>query len=180
MPDGGTQPNPVSTIILAAGEGTRMRSAIPKVLHRIAGRTLVDHAVRAVAGIDPDHLVVVVGHGREQVTEHLVEVTKNVGRPVTVAYQEKQRGTGHAVSCALNELPVELAGTVLVSYGDVPLLTTNTLRTLLAAHADGGYGATVLTSVVTDPTGYGRIIRDAAGLVTGIVEQADATAAQRA
>ncbi|HEX4703661.1 MAG TPA: bifunctional UDP-N-acetylglucosamine diphosphorylase/glucosamine-1-phosphate N-acetyltransferase GlmU, partial [Pseudonocardiaceae bacterium] len=154
--------------------------AIPKVLHRIAGRTLVDHAVRAVAGIDPDHLVVVVGHGRDQVTEHLVEVTKNVGRPVTVAYQEKQRGTGHAVSCALNQLPVELAGTVLVTYGDVPLLTTNTLRTLLAAHADGGYGATVLTSVVTDPTGYGRIIRDAAGLVTGIVEQADATAAQRA
>jgi bifunctional UDP-N-acetylglucosamine pyrophosphorylase/glucosamine-1-phosphate N-acetyltransferase len=170
----------VSTIILAAGEGTRMRSTTPKILHRIAGRTLVDHAVRAVAGIEPDHLVVVVGHGREQVTEHITEVTKTIGRPVTVAFQEHQRGTGHAVSCALAELPADLTGTVLVSYGDVPLLTTDTLHALLAAHADGGYGATVLTSVVADPTGYGRIIRDDDGLVTGIVEQADATAAQRA
>jgi bifunctional UDP-N-acetylglucosamine pyrophosphorylase/glucosamine-1-phosphate N-acetyltransferase len=185
MPNGGTNqltkpPGPVSTIILAAGEGTRMRSAIPKVLHRIAGRTLVDHAVRAVAGVEPDHLVVVVGHGREQVTEHLTEVTKTTGVPITVAFQQHQNGTGHAVSCALAELPAGLAGTVLVSYGDVPLLTTDTLCGLLAAHADGGYGATVLTSVVADPTGYGRIIRDDSGLVTGIVEQADATAAQRA
>src|SRR5882757_6884447 len=171
---------PVSTIILAAGEGTRMRSAIPKVLHRIAGRTLVDHAVRAVAGVEPDHLVVVVGHGREQVTEHLTEVTKTTGRPITVAFQEHQRCTGHAVSCALAELPAGLAGTVVVSYGDVPLLTTDTLCGLLAAHADGGYGATALTSVVADPTGYGRIIRDDDSLVTGIIEQADATAAQRA
>src|ERR1700759_4527800 len=137
---------PVSTIILAAGEGTRMRSATPKVLHRIAGRTLVEHAVRAVAGVAPDHLVVVVGHGREQVTEHLTDVTKSVGLPVTVAVQDKQQGTGHAVSCALAELPSGLGGTVLVSYGDVPLLETATLRALLAAHAAGGFSATVLTS----------------------------------
>jgi bifunctional UDP-N-acetylglucosamine pyrophosphorylase/glucosamine-1-phosphate N-acetyltransferase len=185
MPNGGTNDltrasGPVSTIILAAGEGTRMRSAVPKVLHRIAGRTLVDHAVRAVAGIGPDHLVVVVGHGRAQVTEHLTEVAKTTGIAITVAWQEHQRGTGHAASCALAELPADLAGTVLVSYGDVPLLTTDTLHALLAAHADGGFGATVLSSVVADPTGYGRIIRDDNGLVTGIVEQADATAAQRA
>jgi bifunctional UDP-N-acetylglucosamine pyrophosphorylase/glucosamine-1-phosphate N-acetyltransferase len=171
---------PVSTIILAAGEGTRMRSATPKVLHRIAGRTLVEHAVRAVAGVEPDHLVVVVGHGRDQVTDHLTEVTKAVGRPVTVAVQDHQRGTGHAVSCALAELPADLDGTVLVSYGDVPLLTTDTLHALLIAHTAAGHGATVLTSVVADPTGYGRIIRDAEGMVTGIVEQADATEAQRA
>ncbi|HEY0804018.1 MAG TPA: bifunctional UDP-N-acetylglucosamine diphosphorylase/glucosamine-1-phosphate N-acetyltransferase GlmU [Pseudonocardiaceae bacterium] len=171
---------PVSTIILAAGEGTRMRSATPKVLHRIAGRTLVEHAVRAVAGVEPDHLVVVVGHGREQVTDHLTEVTKAVGRPVTVAVQDHQRGTGHAVSCALAELPADLGGTVLVSYGDVPLLTTDTLHALLIAHTAAGHGATVLTSVVADPTGYGRIIRDGDGMVTGIVEQADATEAQRA
>jgi bifunctional UDP-N-acetylglucosamine pyrophosphorylase/glucosamine-1-phosphate N-acetyltransferase len=171
---------PVSTIILAAGEGTRMRSATPKVLHRIAGRTLAEHAVRAVAGVEPDHLVVVVGHGREQVTDHLAEVAKNIGCPVTVAVQDQQRGTGHAVRCALAELPAGIGGTVVVSYGDVPLLETDTLRSLLAAHAGGGFSATVLTSVLDDPTGYGRIVRDADGLVAGIVEQGDATAEQRA
>ncbi|HEX4720921.1 MAG TPA: bifunctional UDP-N-acetylglucosamine diphosphorylase/glucosamine-1-phosphate N-acetyltransferase GlmU, partial [Pseudonocardiaceae bacterium] len=145
-----------------------------------AGRTLVEHAVRAVAGVDPEHLVVVVGHGREQVIDHLTEVTKTVGRPVTVAVQEQQHGTGHAVSCALAELPAGSTGTVLVSYGDVPLLTSDTLRALLLTHRDNGYGATVLTAVVTDPTGYGRIVRDADGLVTHIVEQKDATEAQRA
>ena len=179
MPEDGTHGR-LSTIILAAGEGTRMRSATPKVLHRIAGRTLVEHAVRAVAGVDPDHLVVVVGHGRDQVAEHLAELTEIVGRPVTVAVQEKQRGTGHAVSCALAELPADLTGTVVVSYGDVPLLATDTLRDLLAAHAAGGHSVTVLTSVVGDPTGYGRIVRDADGLVTAIVEQADASAEQKA
>jgi bifunctional UDP-N-acetylglucosamine pyrophosphorylase / glucosamine-1-phosphate N-acetyltransferase len=171
---------PVSTIILAAGEGTRMRSATPKVLHTIAGRTLVEHAVRAVAGVEPAHLVVVVGHGRDAVAEHLTEVTKNVGRPITVAHQDQQRGTGHAVSCALAELPAGLGGTVVVSYGDVPLLTTDTLRALLVEHAAGSFSATVLTSDVADPTGYGRIIRDADGLVAGIVEQADATEEQLA
>jgi bifunctional UDP-N-acetylglucosamine pyrophosphorylase/glucosamine-1-phosphate N-acetyltransferase len=179
MPEDVTN-GPVSTIILAAGEGTRMRSATPKVLHRIAGRTLIEHAVRAVAGVEPDNLVVVVGHGRDLVAEQLTEVTKNIGRPVTVAHQDKQSGTGHAVSCALRELPADLTGTVLVSYGDVPLLESDTLRALLAAHIDGGFSATVLTSVVADPTGYGRIIRDDSGLVTGIVEQADATVEQQA
>ncbi|HEY3752219.1 MAG TPA: bifunctional UDP-N-acetylglucosamine diphosphorylase/glucosamine-1-phosphate N-acetyltransferase GlmU [Pseudonocardiaceae bacterium] len=171
---------PVSTIILAAGEGTRMRSATPKVLHRIAGRTLAEHAVRAVAGVTPDHLVVVVGHGREQVTEHLDEVAKNIDCPITVAVQDQQRGTGHAVRCALAELPAGIGGTVVVSYGDVPLLETDTLRALLAEHAAAGYSATVLTSVVDNPTGYGRIVRGVDGLVTGIVEQADATPEQQA
>ncbi len=179
MPEDVTH-GPVSTIILAAGEGTRMRSATPKVLHRIAGRTLVEHAVRAVAGVGPDHLVVVIGHGGDRVAEHLAEVTKNVGRPITIAHQDKQRGTGHAVSCALKELPDGLTGTVVVSYGDVPLLATRTLHDLLAAHAAGGHSATVLTSVVADPTGYGRIVRDTDGAVAGIVEQADATPEQRA
>lgn len=169
---------PVSTIVLAAGEGTRMRSATPKVLHRIAGRTLVEHAVRAVAGVEPDHLVVVIGHGRDVVADHLSEVAKHVGKPVTVAYQERQNGTGHAVTCALEALPPGLGGTVVVSYGDVPLLATETVRALLAAHAAGGHCVTVLTSVVADPTGYGRIVRDDSGLVEGIVEQADATPAQ--
>ncbi len=171
---------PLTTIILAAGEGTRMRSATPKVLHSIAGRTLLGHCVRAVAGVEPDHLVVVVGHGRQRVADHLGEVAKSIDRPVTVAVQEQQHGTGHAVSCGLAELPADLTGTVLVTYGDVPLLETETLRSLLAAHTAGGHGVTLLTSVFADPTGYGRIIRDAAGTVTGIVEQADGTPEQLA
>jgi bifunctional UDP-N-acetylglucosamine pyrophosphorylase/glucosamine-1-phosphate N-acetyltransferase len=169
---------PLSTLILAAGEGTRMRSATPKVLHPIAGRPLVEHAVRAAAGLDPDHLVVVVGHGRDAVGEHLDSVGKALGRPVATAVQESQNGTGHAVSCALAELPSALTGTVLVSYGDVPLLDTDTLSALLAAHRAGGNAVTVLTAVLAQPGGYGRIVRDADGVVTGIVEHKDATPEQ--
>ncbi|NKQ56677.1 bifunctional UDP-N-acetylglucosamine diphosphorylase/glucosamine-1-phosphate N-acetyltransferase GlmU [Amycolatopsis sp. K13G38] len=169
---------PLSTLVLAAGEGTRMRSTTPKVLHPIAGRPLVEHAVRAAAGLEPEHLVVVVGHGREAVAEHLDQVGKALGRPVTTAVQEVQKGTGHAVSCALDALPGGLTGTVVVSYGDVPLLDTATLSALLAEHRDSGHVVTVLTAVAPDPTGYGRIIRDATGAVRGIVEQRDATEEQ--
>ncbi|WP_435061269.1 bifunctional UDP-N-acetylglucosamine diphosphorylase/glucosamine-1-phosphate N-acetyltransferase GlmU [Amycolatopsis thermoflava] len=169
---------PLSTVILAAGEGTRMRSNTPKVLHPLAGRPLVEHAVRAAAGLSPDHLVVVVGHGREAVAEHLGKVGEALGRPVATAVQEKQNGTGDAVSCALSVLPEGLPGTVLVSYGDVPLLDTETMAALLAEHRENGHAVTVLTSVVADPTGYGRIVRDAAGAVTAIVEQKDATPEQ--
>jgi bifunctional UDP-N-acetylglucosamine pyrophosphorylase / glucosamine-1-phosphate N-acetyltransferase len=164
---------PLSTIVLAAGEGTRMRSAVPKVLHRIAGRTLVEHAVRAAAGLSPEHLAVVIGHGRDLVREHL----DGLDEKLTVAVQETQRGTGHAVSCALQALP-ELTGTVLVTYGDVPLLDTATLQALLAEHTGSGNAVTVLTAVVFDPTGYGRILRGADGGVTGIVEHKDATEEQ--
>jgi len=168
----------LSTVVLAAGEGTRMRSATPKVLHPIAGRPLVDHAVRAAAGLAPDHLVVVVGHGREAVTAHLGRLGDALGRPVGIAVQEVQQGTGHAVACALEALPADLTGTVVVSYGDVPLLDTETLSALLAEHHAGKHAVTVLTSVLVDPTGYGRILRDADGKVMGIVEQRDATAGQ--
>ncbi|WP_236789360.1 bifunctional UDP-N-acetylglucosamine diphosphorylase/glucosamine-1-phosphate N-acetyltransferase GlmU [Amycolatopsis sp. GM8] len=165
----------LSTLVLAAGEGTRMRSTTPKVLHPIAGRPLVDHAVRAAAGLDPEHLVVVVGHGREAVAAHLDELGKTLGRPIATAVQEVQHGTGHAVSCGLDVLPAAPTGTVLVSYGDVPLLDTETLAALLAEHHDEGNVVTVLTAVLDDPTGYGRIIRDPDGAVRGIVEQRDAT-----
>src|SRR5205823_2930542 len=133
----GVEPRPgagIHAVLLAAGEGTRMRSSIPKVLHRIAGRTLIGHAVRAADGMRPDHLVVVVGHGRKAVAEHLDELAADLDRPVTTAVQEEQRGTGHAVSCALTALPEQLTGTVLVSYGDVPLLEADTLRALYAEH----------------------------------------------
>ncbi|APU12808.1 MULTISPECIES: bifunctional UDP-N-acetylglucosamine diphosphorylase/glucosamine-1-phosphate N-acetyltransferase GlmU [Actinoalloteichus] len=175
----GESTGPISTVILAAGEGTRMRSATPKVLHRIAGRALVEHAVHAASGLDPDHLVVVVGHGREQVTDHLDAVGHRIGRPLTTAVQDEQKGTGHAVSCALAELPAGLTGTVLVSYGDVPLLDTDTLAALLAEHSAAGNAVTVLTAELPDPTGYGRVLRDADGAVTGIVEHKDATESQR-
>ncbi|GAA3855378.1 bifunctional UDP-N-acetylglucosamine diphosphorylase/glucosamine-1-phosphate N-acetyltransferase GlmU [Saccharothrix violaceirubra] len=173
-------PTPVSTIVLAAGEGTRMRSATPKVLHRVAGRSLVEHAVRAAAGTDPDHLAVVVGHGRVAVAEHLDSLATALDRKVTVAVQEEQNGTGHAVGCGLAELPVDLTGTVVVTYGDVPLLDAQTLRALLLEHGERGNAVTVLTAVVTDPTGYGRIVRDADGAVARIVEQKDASPVEQA
>ncbi|HEX7662031.1 MAG TPA: bifunctional UDP-N-acetylglucosamine diphosphorylase/glucosamine-1-phosphate N-acetyltransferase GlmU [Pseudonocardiaceae bacterium] len=181
--------NGVSAIVLAAGEGTRMRSAAPKVLHKLAGRTLVEHAVRAAAGVEPEHLVVVVGHGRDRVIEHLEELADALERPLTIAVQLEQHGTGHAVSCALRALVPDPAtnghsggptGTVLVSYGDVPLLETATLRALLDEHARTGAAVTVLTSVVDDPTGYGRVVRDDSGAVLAIVEHKDATPEQRA
>jgi bifunctional UDP-N-acetylglucosamine pyrophosphorylase / glucosamine-1-phosphate N-acetyltransferase len=160
----------LTTIVLAAGEGTRMRSATPKVLHRVAGRTLVEHAVRAAAGLEPANLAVVVGHGREQVSEHLNQLDPKI----TIAVQESQNGTGHAVTCALAKLP-EPAGIVLVTYGDVPLLDTATLSALLAEHTSAGNAITVLTAAVEDPSGYGRIVRDERGAVTAIVEHRDAT-----
>ena len=166
---------PVSMILLAAGEGTRMRSATPKVLHRLAGRPLVEHAVRAAAGLNPEDLVVVVGHGRDAVGAHLENLAEPLGRKITTAVQEEQRGTGHAVACGLREIQSRPDATVLVSYGDVPLLDSETLHALLAEHRETGNAVTVLSAVVDDPTGYGRMLRDSAGQVTGIVEQKDAT-----
>src|SRR5918998_644568 len=175
VPDG----HPPAVIVLAAGEGRRMRSATPKVLHPMSGRPLVEHAVRAAAGLDPQHLAVVVGHGRDAVTAHLQAVAAVLGRAIEAPVQSERNGTGHAVSCALDVLPADLAGTVLVSYGDVPLLDTVTLAGLLDAHRRASHTVTVLSACVADPTGYGRIVRDADGEVTGIVEHRDATEAQR-
>ncbi|WP_020496127.1 bifunctional UDP-N-acetylglucosamine diphosphorylase/glucosamine-1-phosphate N-acetyltransferase GlmU [Sciscionella marina] len=168
----------LSTIVLAAGEGTRMRSRIPKMLHRIAGRTLVEHAVRAVAALSPGHLVAVTGHGREEVGAHLTELGERIGARVETAVQEQQLGTGHAVACGLAALPEDLTGTVVVTYGDVPLLDTATIEELLTEHTERGNAVTALSAVVPDPTGYGRIVRES-GAVTGIVEHKDANAEQR-
>jgi bifunctional UDP-N-acetylglucosamine pyrophosphorylase/glucosamine-1-phosphate N-acetyltransferase len=165
-----------AVIVLAAGEGTRMRSATPKVLHEIGGRSLVGHAVAAADGLAADRLVVVVGHGREQVTAHLAQVAPHA----RTAVQAEQLGTGHAVQQALPEAGDVASGTVVVTYGDVPLLTAATLQALVAEHASAGNAVTVLTARVADPTGYGRIVRDAAGTVAAIVEHRDATAEQRA
>ena len=165
-----------AVIVLAAGEGTRMKSAVPKVLHPIAGRSLLEHAIRAAEQLDPEHLAVVVRHKRELVAAHVAHVAPTA----VVADQDEVKGTGRAAECGLDKLPADLTGTVVVTYGDVPMLTTETLSALCAAHADGGNAVTVMTAQVPDPQGYGRIVRDADGQVVAIVEQKDATEEQRA
>ncbi len=171
-----TDPTPVSAvIILAAGEGKRMRSTKPKVLHEIGGRSLVGHAVAAAEELGAGRLVVVIGHGRDSVAAHLAEVA-----PAAVtAVQDQQLGTGHAVQCALDACGDVTGGTVVVTYGDVPLLTGQTLHDLVSQHERDGNAVTVLTARVADPTGYGRIVRTADGAVGAIVEHRDATAQQR-
>ncbi|MEU5533164.1 bifunctional UDP-N-acetylglucosamine diphosphorylase/glucosamine-1-phosphate N-acetyltransferase GlmU [Streptomyces sp. NPDC020362] len=168
---------PAAVVVLAAGEGTRMKSATPKVLHQICGRSLVGHVLAAAGELDPANLVVVVGHAREQVAAHLAEIDP----AVRTAVQAQQNGTGHAVRMGLEELGGSVDGTVVVVCGDTPLLTGETLTQLAATHHADGNAVTVLTAEVPDATGYGRIVRDgASGAVTAIVEHKDATEAQRA
>ncbi|GAA3499201.1 hypothetical protein GCM10019016_063050 [Streptomyces prasinosporus] len=167
---------PAAVVVLAAGEGTRMKSATPKVLHDICGRSLVGHVLAAAGELEPESLVVVVGHAREQVTAHLAEVAPEV----RTAVQEQQNGTGHAVRMGLEELGGAVDGTVVVVCGDTPLLTGGTLRRLAATHSSDGNAVTVLTAEVPDATGYGRIVRDGSGAVTAIVEHKDASEEQRA
>ena len=152
-----------------------MKSATPKVLHAIGGRSLVGHALAAAMGLSPQHLAVVIGHGRDQVEPHI----RAEAPQATLVVQDEQLGTGHAVQVALEALP-ELSGTVLVTYGDVPLLTTATLDHLVATHEADGHAVTVLTAHLEQPFGYGRILRGAAGDVAAIVEEKDATDEQRA
>ncbi|MFB7126686.1 bifunctional UDP-N-acetylglucosamine diphosphorylase/glucosamine-1-phosphate N-acetyltransferase GlmU [Kitasatospora sp. NPDC056273] len=169
-----------AVVVLAAGGGTRMKSnKLPKVLHEVCGRSLVGHAVSAARELTPGQLVVVVGHQRELVVAHLTE-----HYPATrTAVQAEQNGTGHAVRTALESLAADgavLDGTVIVTAGDSPLLTGETLRRLADAHTAQQNGVTVLTAVVPEPFGYGRILRDEDGTVAAIVEERDASATQRA
>ncbi|MFB7497858.1 bifunctional UDP-N-acetylglucosamine diphosphorylase/glucosamine-1-phosphate N-acetyltransferase GlmU [Streptomyces sp. NPDC056161] len=169
--------HPAAVVVLAAGEGTRMKSATPKVLHEICGRSLVGHVLAAARELSPQELVVVVGHAREQVAAHLAELDPQA----RTAVQDRQNGTGHAVRMAVEELGGGVDGTVIVVCGDTPLLTGETLRRLAAAHHGEGNAVTVLTAEVPDATGYGRIVRDGvSGAVTEIVEHKDADEAQRA
>lgn len=158
-----------------------MRSATPKVLHTLAGRSLLGHALAAAGSLEPQRLVVVVRHCRDEVAAHALEVAPGV----LVADQDDIPGTGRAVQCALAALDADpgapVDGPVVVMAGDVPLLDGGTLAELLAAHEADGNAVTVLTTEVEDPTGYGRILREpGTGDVLGIVEQRDATAEQRA
>ncbi|MBF6240280.1 Bifunctional protein GlmU [Nocardia otitidiscaviarum] len=175
-------PQQTAVVVLAAGAGTRMRSKTPKVLHPLGGRSMLAHALHAANEIDPAHLITVVGHDREQVGAAVGRVSAELGREVTLAVQEEQRGTGHAVQCALTALPADFSGDLLVTYADVPLLDGHTLNALLDEHrsyADSS-AVTVLTFEPDDPNGYGRIMRDANGRVLEIVEHADATPEQAA
>ena len=151
-----------------------MKSATPKVLHTIGGRTLLGHAIVAARGVDPHHLAIVVRHERDLVAAHIAEVDASA----VIADQDAVKGTGRAVECALDALPPRLEGTVLVTYGDVPLLTAEALRGLCEAHAASQSVVTVITATLPDPSGYGRILRAPDGSVEGIVEQKDATSSQ--
>jgi bifunctional UDP-N-acetylglucosamine pyrophosphorylase/glucosamine-1-phosphate N-acetyltransferase len=166
---------PAAVIILAAGEGTRMKSDTPKVLHEICGDTLLGHVLATAREPDPVRLIVVVGHRRREVTEFLNRHAPDA----EVVVQHRQGGTGHAVRTVIEEVGLD-HGTIVVTYADAPLLRGSTLTALVREHQAQQAAATVLTARLADPTGYGRIIRDDSGAFLAIIEQADATEQQRA
>ncbi len=166
---------PAAVIILAAGEGTRMKTRTPKVLHVVCGRTMLGHVLATARELAPQRLIVVTGQARGQVAGQLAEHAPDA----SVVVQERRGGTGHAVRTVIESVGM-IAGTIVVTYADTPLLRSQTLAGLVAAHDAAGAAVTVLTAIVDDPAGYGRIVRDPAGGFAGIVEDSDATAGQRA
>jgi bifunctional UDP-N-acetylglucosamine pyrophosphorylase / glucosamine-1-phosphate N-acetyltransferase len=163
----------VTALVLAAGQGTRMKSDLAKVLHEMAGRPLLGHVLGCLDELGVGRTVAVIGHQREQVKATFPDAG------VDWAIQAEQRGTGHAVLMAGPQLE-DFGGTLLVVCGDTPLLRSRTLHELLAGHASSGAAATVLSMRLPDPTGYGRIVRDPNGDLLAIVEHRDATPEQRA
>lgn len=159
-------------VILAAGKGTRMRSSLPKVLHRVAGRPLIHYPLAALQAAGASPLVAVLGHGAE-------EVRKSLDSGVKVALQTRQLGTGHALASARKALK-NFSGTVVVAGGDGPLLTARSIKALLTQHRSRRNAATVMTAQLTDPTGYGRILRDRQGSLVGILEHKEASPRQLA
>lgn len=159
---------PLHIVILAAGKGTRMYSALPKVLHRIGGETMLGRVIRTAQSLSPQSITAVIGHGKEQVRQ-------TIQADINWVEQTEQLGTGHALKTALPVLPEQ--GKTLVLYGDVPLTDAQTMRQLVDAAADG---VALLTDILDNPTGYGRIIRNDAGQVIAIVEEKDADAGQKA
>jgi bifunctional UDP-N-acetylglucosamine pyrophosphorylase/glucosamine-1-phosphate N-acetyltransferase len=167
----------VSAIVLAAGAGTRMRSDRPKPLHRICGRPMVMHVIHALEKLHPERTAIVVGHGAELVTKRVQE-TAPAWANVAFAEQHQQRGTGDATAIGMSALggdDYDDDAIVVVLPGDTPLLAAETLDDLVATHVANANAATMLTSVMTDPTGYGRVIRASDGRVLRIVEQRDGT-----
>ena len=156
-------------IVLAAGEGTRMKSSTPKVMHQIAGRTIIGHVLNEVNLLNPKEVRVVVGAGRELVEPHVKEISPKAN----TVFQEQRNGTGHAVQLALADL--NSTGTVLILAGDTPLLRNETLAEFVTAHTSNKNVASVLTAELPDPSGYGRIVRDEDGAIVAIVEERDAS-----
>ena len=179
-------------IVLAAGEGTRMRSQRPKPLHLICGRPMVMHVIHSLSGVQPTQTVIVVGHGADQVTARVTNDSPSWAN-VSFASQVVQRGTGDAVSVGLTALDQSVATTaasdrpaehddmfsILVLPGDTPLLRRETIDNLVAQHEASGHAATVLVAQLDDPTGYGRVVRSKDGKVLRIVEQRDASDEER-
>ncbi|KXZ40605.1 bifunctional UDP-N-acetylglucosamine pyrophosphorylase / Glucosamine-1-phosphate N-acetyltransferase [Alkalithermobacter thermoalcaliphilus JW-YL-7 = DSM 7308] len=155
----------VKSIILAAGQGTRMKSNIPKVLHKVCGKEMINHVIDIAKSAGVDESIVVLGHGKDKVKEKISDDVK-------IAIQDKQLGTGHAVLMAKDYIDENCI--IVVLCGDTPLIKSDTLKNLFAYHKENSYIATVLTTKVDDPTGYGRIIRDSQGNLMKIVEQKDA------
>lgn len=166
----------LSAIVMAAGRGTRMRSELPKPLHEVAGRSMLHWVLAALDGCGAAHQVIVVGHGAAQVTAHVGDVLPEL----TAAFveQQTQRGTGDAASVGVTGLPDDPEDTndVIVLPGDTPLLTAATLRDFVDFHRAEQSVCTLLTATLDDPTGYGRVIRNASGVVERVVEQGDGTA----
>jgi len=162
---------PLVCVILAAGQGTRMKSETPKVLHNLCGRPMIEHIVQTVEKLNPAHIYLVVGYKEELIRRHF-------GQSVRFVTQSEQLGTGHAVLQARNDLS-GYEGDVLVLYGDVPLVGEQTLRKLVDKHRKSRATATLVTTKVSDSYGFGRIIRNRSGKISRIVEEKDATPAQR-
>jgi len=169
-----SETSPAAVVILAAGEGKRMKSRTPKMLHTMCGRSLLGHSLAAAAELEPKRLVVVIGHAKEQVSAEVAAVAPEA----TIVVQEQQLGTGHAVRMVTEAIGA-MPGTVVVSYGDMPVLRGATLRELASRHAAAANAVTVLTARGDFP-GFGRIVRDADGAFLRIVEERDATVAERA
>ena len=164
----------LAVIVLAAGEGTRMKSSKPKVMHEIAGLPMLGHVLSTANALGASHVVPVIRHERELISGYIETFYPSA----KWAEQDDQPGTGRAVECGLDALPADFDGAVVVTSGDVPLLEVSTLEALIEAHIDGGYAASVLSSIAEDPTGYGRIVRTSDDDFEAIVEHKDATDAQ--
>ncbi len=177
---GGNSPRPLATIVLAAGRGVRMHSELPKVLHPLGGRPMLEYVLELAAGCRPERLLVVVGHGAGRVREacrRWFAAGSKGARPEFVL-QRRQLGTGHAVKLACGRLR-GFGGDLLILSGDVPLLKVGTLRALIGRRRSSGASLALLTAEPSSPKGYGRIIRDERGRVLRVVEEADALPRER-
>ena len=161
----------LAVVVLAAGNGTRMKSATPKVMHEIAGLPMLGHTLATATALGAAYVIPVIRHEKD-----ILEAYINAFYPKThIAHQDEIPGTGRAVECALNVLPADFSGAVVVTSGDVPLLDVTTIEAMLDVHLTSGAGATLLTAVFSDPSGYGRIVRNDSGAFSSIVEHRDAT-----